>query len=99
MAHRPEKPTFRIDGASFDDLGGFYDEIGEQLLRGEPWGCSSEALHELLSGHGGALPREFRLVWEHSDLSRRRLDAVRAGSFAQLLDAIASHRNVELVLS
>ncbi|MFL5574790.1 MAG: barstar family protein [Gemmatimonadaceae bacterium] len=90
-----ETPTYRIDGAAFDDLGGFFDEIGEQLLAGAAWGRDLESLDDVLSGEVAPLPRELRLVWEHSDLSRRRLGT----SFAELLEVIAAHPNVELVLS
>lgn len=101
----PEKRTYKIDGAAFSDLDGFYDELGEQLLAGAPWERSLDGLNDLLRGAPGLrgalgpLPREFRLVWEHSDLSRRRLGTSGRGSFLQLLEIIASHPNVELVLS
>ena len=94
-----EKPTYRIDGAAFDDLEGFYDEVEEQLLRGAPWSRSLDGLDAVLRGGVGGLPREFRLVWEHSDLSRRRLGRDGPGSFGELVELIARHRNVELILS
>ncbi len=93
-----EKPTYRIDGAAFQDLTGFYDEVERSLLGREPWGRDLDAFNDLLRGEYGPLPREFRIVWEHSDLSRRRLGAGR-GSFAELLEIIAAHPNVELILS
>ena len=94
-----EKPTYRIDGAAFGDLEGFYDEIEGQLLSGAEWGRSLDALDEILRGEVGPLPKEFRLVWEHSDLSRRRLGTKGEGSFTQLLEIIAAHPNVEFILS
>jgi RNAse (barnase) inhibitor barstar len=94
-----EKPTFRIDGASFSDLRGFFDEIESQLLQSEPWGRSLDALDDILRGDVGPLPTEFRLVWEHADLSRRRLGTSGRGSFTELVELIAAHQNVELVLS
>ena len=93
------KPTYRIDGAAFDDLEGFYDEVQEELLRGAPWPRSVDGLDAVLSGAVGGLPREFRLVWEHTDLSRRRLGQDGPGSFGELVDLIARHPNVELILS
>ena len=93
------KPTYRIDGAAFDDLEGFYDEVQEGLLRGAPWPRSVDGLDEVLSGAVGGLPREFRLVWEHAELSRRRLGRDGPGSFRELVDLIARHPNVELILS
>jgi RNAse (barnase) inhibitor barstar len=94
-----EKPTFRIDGAAFSDLEGFYDEIESEMTAGRPWGRNLAALDELLRGEGDPLPREFRLIWEHADLSRRRLGAEGEGSFIELVELIARHPNVELVLS
>jgi RNAse (barnase) inhibitor barstar len=90
------KPTFCIDGAAFSDLEGFYDEVQNKLLLGEPWGRTREALRDLLRGEVAPAPTEFRLVWEHSDLSRQRLGE---RSFTELLELIAEHPNVELVLS
>lgn len=94
-----QKPTYRIDGAAFGDLSGFYDEVGEQLLKGEPWGRNLDAFEDILRGNFGPLPSEFRIVWEHSTLSHQRLGASGKGSFTELLVIIASHPNVELVLS
>ena len=95
---RGERPTFRIDGAAFGDLDGFLDELGEELLRGAPWDRSLGALDAILEG-GGIVPRQFRIIWEHSDLSRRRLGSEGPGSFTDLIDRIARHTNVELILS
>jgi RNAse (barnase) inhibitor barstar len=94
-----EKPTYRVDGAAFDDLAGFYDEIGEQLLGGKPWGRNLDALDDILCGGVGPLPSEFKVVWEHSGLSHERLGAAGKGSFTELIEIIASHPNVELILS
>ena len=93
-----ERPTFRIDGAAFGDIEGFYDEVERQLLGDLPWGRSLDALDDVLRGGAGGLPREFRLVWEHADLSRRSFRGEPV-AFHDLLDRIARHRNVELVLS
>jgi hypothetical protein len=93
------KPTYRIDGAAFDDLDGFYDQVEEELLRGAPLARSLDGLDAVLRGGVGGLPREFRLVWEHSDLSRRRLGRNGPGSFGELVALIARHPNVELILS
>jgi RNAse (barnase) inhibitor barstar len=94
-----EAPTYRIDGAAFADLEGFYDEIESQLLGGAPWARTLDALAEVLRGEVVPLPPSFRLVWEHSDLSRRRLGSSGRGGFTHLLDVIAAHPHVELVLS
>jgi RNAse (barnase) inhibitor barstar len=94
-----EKPTYVIDGAAFDDIDGFYDEIGRHLLKGQPWGRNLDAFDDILRGDFGPLPAEFNLVWEHADLSRRRLGDQGDGSFGELLQIITDHPNVELVLS
>ncbi len=93
------KPTFRIDGAHFSDLDGLYDEIERQLLQGEHWGRNLDALNDILRGQFGPLPREFRLEWTNSQLSRERLPKSGKGSFAQLVEIIRDHPNVEFVLS
>jgi RNAse (barnase) inhibitor barstar len=94
-----EKPTYRIDGAAFSDLEGFYDEIETQLLDGAAWGRDLDALDDLLHGNVGPVPREFRIVWEHTDLSHRRLDPSGPGSYEALVRLIGAHPNVELILS
>jgi RNAse (barnase) inhibitor barstar len=93
------RPTYRLDGAAFSNLEGFYDEVESRLLGGIPWGRSLDALNDILRGEFGALPREFTVVWEHSDLSRERLSGTGRGSFAELLEIFAENPNVELVLS
>ena len=94
-----EKATYHIDGAAFSDLAGFLDEVERQMLADVPWGRTLDELDEVLRGGFGPMPREFRLVWEHSDLSRRRLGTTGPGSFTDLLHRIAQHQNVEVVLS
>jgi RNAse (barnase) inhibitor barstar len=94
-----EKPTYRIDGAAFSDLAGFYDEVGEQLLGGDAWGCSLDAFDDILRGNVGRLPSEFRLIWEHAGLSHQQLGTSGTGTFEALLEIIAEHPNVELILS
>lgn len=93
------KPTYHIDGAAFQDLEGFYDEIEAQLLGGEPWQRDLDALETILRGGVGRVPDEFRLVWEHTDLSRQHLAGSAAGSFEHLVSIIARYPNVELILS
>lgn len=93
------RPTYVIDGAAFDDIDGFYDEVGRHLLQGQPWGRSLDALDDILRGEFGPLPAEFILVWEHADLSRQRLGDKGGDSFNQLVEIITDHPNVQLVLS
>jgi hypothetical protein len=94
-----EKPTYRIDGAAFDDLAGFYAEVGEQLLGGAEWAGNPDAFNDVLRGGFGGVPSQFVLVWEHSGLSRHRLGHSGKGSFDDLIEIIAEHPNVELILS
>ncbi|HJR42381.1 MAG TPA: barstar family protein [Gemmatimonadaceae bacterium] len=96
---RREKPTITIDGAAFSDLEGFYDEIESKLAGDADWPRTLDALDELLSMPPAPLPAEIRVVWEHSDLSRRRLGDHGSGSFIDLIDRIARHPNIELILS
>jgi RNAse (barnase) inhibitor barstar len=96
---RQEKPTITIDGAAFDDLDGFYDEIETKLVGDGEWGRSLDALDVLLDTPPTPLPSEIRVIWEHSDLSRRALGVRGDGSFTDLIDRIAAHPNIELILS
>jgi RNAse (barnase) inhibitor barstar len=96
---REEKPTITIDGAAFSDLEGFYDEIETKLVGDSDWTRSLDGLDELLSSPPSPYPAEIRVVWEHSDLSRRQLGDRGDGSFVDLIDRIARHANVELILS
>lgn len=92
-------PTFRIDGSAFADLEGFYDEVERALLWGAPWGRNLDAFNDILRGEFGPLPLRFRIIWELSDVSRDRLGMSGKGSFAELLEIIRDHDNVELVLA
>lgn len=96
-AHEP--PTYRIDGAAFADLDGFYDEIETKLPLVGELEHSLDALDELLARPPAPLPPRFRIIWEHSDLSRRILGSSGRGSFTDLIERIAQHQHVELILS
>ena len=92
------KPTYRIDGARFNDLEGFYDQVESQVLGGKRWGRNLDALNDAMAGEFGGLPREFRLEWVNSRLSEARLVQAGKGGFADLVQIIRGHPNVELVL-
>ncbi len=94
-----EPPEYRIDGAAFSDLDGFYDEVETKLPLHDELEHSLEALDDLLSSPPAPLPHRFRIIWEHSDLSRRLLGSAGDGSFTDLIERIARHPNVELILS
>jgi hypothetical protein len=93
------KRSYRIDGAAFDDLDGFYDEIERQMLDGAASGRSFETLSDLFGGSDTPVAEPFQVVWEHSDLSRRRLGVDGPGSFSSLVEVFSSNPNIELVLS
>jgi RNAse (barnase) inhibitor barstar len=63
------KPVFEIDGASFDTLEGFYDEVGKKL-GAAPWGRNLDAFNDILRGGFGTPEGGFILRWTHSDRSR-----------------------------
>jgi hypothetical protein len=93
------KRSYRIDGAAFDDLDGFYDEIERQMLDGAPSDRSFQSLSDLFGGKGTPIAEPFEVVWEHSDLSRRRLGTHGPGSFSSLVEVFSANPNIELVLS
>lgn len=55
-----------IDGARFDGLEGFYDEVTAVLFDGRPWGRNLDALAD-------ALDPERPLRWVHAGRSRAQL--------------------------
>lgn len=67
------KPHLHIDGAAFEDLQGFFDEVSRQLVPGAAWGRSLDALDDVLRGGFGTPEGGFVLHWRNSRLSRERL--------------------------
>jgi RNAse (barnase) inhibitor barstar len=67
------RPTFRIEGAAFHTLEGFYDEIERALLAGQSFGRNLDAFNDILRGQFGPLPDEFEFVWADAVVSRERL--------------------------
>ena len=68
------KKILQIDGARFDDLDGFWDEVSARLLAdGIFWGRNLDAFNDVLRGGFGTPERGFILEWMNSDLSRQRL--------------------------
>lgn len=65
-----------IDGSSFHDPEGFYDEVERSLLKGAKWGRNLDALNDIFYGDFGPLPSHFEVVWRYSAESRRVLDHV-----------------------
>lgn len=77
---RPEDPTHPaaglpelvLDGASFDDLAGFFAAVS-QTLGAVGWGRNLDAFNDILRGGFGTPEEGFVLRWAHSDLSAQRL--------------------------
>lgn len=67
------KPTYRIDGRQFGTFEEFTLHFGASVLGGAAWGESLNAFNDVLRGGFGTPDGGFRLVWEHSGLSRERL--------------------------
>lgn len=66
-------PVRIIDGAAFETLDEFYDEIERALIPGAKWGRNLDAFNDILRGGFGTPDGGFVLVWRNADLSRRRL--------------------------
>jgi RNAse (barnase) inhibitor barstar len=66
-----------IDGAAFDDLAGFYDEVERKLTKGLDWniGRNLDALNDVLRGGFGVHEYEapVHITWLHSDKSKKDL--------------------------
>lgn len=68
------KPVIEIDGRTFDDLPGFYDEVSRKLIApGQVWGRNLDALTDVLRGGFGTPEGGFVLRWRHSQRSRECL--------------------------
>jgi RNAse (barnase) inhibitor barstar len=66
-------PVCEIDGARFDNLDGFYDEVSRELNPGAEWGRNLDAFDEILRGGFGTPPRPWVLRWRNAGRSRERL--------------------------
>lgn len=67
------KRTFEIDGADFQTLEEFYDQLERVLIPGKDWGRSLDGLNDLLRGGFGTPTGGFVLCWKNSAISRERL--------------------------
>ncbi len=73
-ARRPvPKPVLELDGARFETLEGFYDEVSRVLIPGADWGRNLDAFNDILRGGFGTPEGGFVLRWVRSGLSRVRL--------------------------
>ncbi len=67
------KPVFEIDGAAFDSLEGFYDEVSRKLIPDVYWGRNLDAFNDILRGGFGTPEGGFVLRWLNSARSREVL--------------------------
>jgi len=73
MTSQATKAVLELDGAEFDTLDGFYEEVSRKLIPGATWGRNLDAFNDILRGGFGTPPGGFVLLWKNSDLSRHRL--------------------------
>ena len=65
--------TYRIDGERFSTLEEFYKQISDTLIPNAKWGHNLDAFNDILRGGFGTPDEGFVLIWENSEVSRRRL--------------------------
>lgn len=68
-----DRPVRELDGARFDSLEGFFDEVERALIPGARWGRNLDAFHDVLRGGFGTPDGGFRLRWRHAGRSREAL--------------------------
>lgn len=67
------KPIIEIDGARFNTLDIFWDEISTHLIPEAKWGRNFDAFNDILRGGFGTPAGGFRLRWFNFPLSREAL--------------------------
>lgn len=67
------KPLIEIDGARFDGLSGFWNEISTRVIPGFEWGHNLDALNDILRGGFGTPEGGFRLRWLNFERSKEVL--------------------------
>jgi hypothetical protein len=65
-------PEFVLEGASFDDLVGFFAAV-TQTLKITGWGTNLDAFNDILRGGFGTPEGGFVLRWSNSQVSAERL--------------------------
>ena len=69
-----EMQSYMVDGNEFSTLEEFSEHFSQRVLDGSyRWRGSLDAFNDILRGGFGTPEEGFRLVWEHSELSRNRL--------------------------
>jgi RNAse (barnase) inhibitor barstar len=66
-------PVRELDGARFETLEGFYDEVERVLIPGATWGRNLDAFNDVLRGGFGTPEGGFTLRWVNAARSRRAL--------------------------
>lgn len=92
------KQTIEINGSSFSDLEGFYNEIDRVLTRNLEFktGHNLNAFNDLLRGGFGVFEYDesIKLVWKDFSKSRESL----GGKMTDILvEIITSHDHIEFV--
>ena len=65
--------TYNIDGERFSTLEEFYEEISRVLIPDAQWGQNLDAFNDVLRGGFGTPDEGFVLIWENSEVSKKRL--------------------------
>lgn len=65
--------VFVLDGARFDGLEGFWDELSRVLIPGVVWGRNLDALDDVLRGGFGTPAEGFTVRWVNAARSRQAL--------------------------
>ena len=68
-----EETIVELDGAAFDSLEGFYDEVSRKLIPGAEWGRNLDAFNDILRGGFGGPETGFTIRWLSSARSRKVL--------------------------
>jgi RNAse (barnase) inhibitor barstar len=91
------KPIIEIDGARFDTLEGFWDEVSAHLILGFEWGRNFDAFNDILRGGFGTTDGGFKLRWLNSQRSRELLGYVETLRWLEGKIQHCHPENVEIV--
>ena len=84
--------VYKIDGANFSTLDGFFTEFERQVIPDTQWGRNLAAFDDILRGGFGTPVHGFTLVWLNSELSRDRLGYAETARF---LEQLLQNRTLE----
>jgi hypothetical protein len=91
------KPIIEIDGARFDTLEGFWDEVSAHLIPGFEWGRNFDAFNDILRGGFGTTDGGFKLRWLNFQRSRELLGYVETLRWLEGKIQHCHPENVEIV--